>query len=116
MQTPERKRSLTQGLNEHREHDEVPCIALYCIGVMCSKPGGGTSQYLQVLFFLVRLGEWLDAEKQQNIKLKYLHSETYETTNSLKLSKPHRTLPARQQTADRHSERPAGEHSGAFSG
>jgi len=35
---------------------------------MCSKPGGGTSQYLQVLFFLVRLGEWLD-EEDRHIKL-----------------------------------------------
>lgn len=34
-------------------------MALYCIGVTCSKPGGGTSQYLQVRFFLVLLGEWL---------------------------------------------------------
>ena len=24
----------------------LPCMALYCIGVICSKPGGGTSQYL----------------------------------------------------------------------
>lgn len=24
----------------------TPCMALYCMGVMCSKPGGGTSQYL----------------------------------------------------------------------
>ena len=23
------------------------CIALYCIGVMCSNPGGGTSQYIE---------------------------------------------------------------------
>lgn len=37
----------------------LPCMALYCIGVMCSNPGGGTSQYLQVRFFLVLLGEWL---------------------------------------------------------
>lgn len=37
----------------------LPCMALYCIGVTCSKPGGGTSQYLQVRFFLVLLGEWL---------------------------------------------------------
>lgn len=47
---------------EAKRTRRVPCIALYCIGVMCSKPGGGTSQYLQVLFFLVRLGEWLHAE------------------------------------------------------
>ena len=33
---------------------------------MCSKPGGGTSQYLQVLFFLVLLGEWLKPEEWQN--------------------------------------------------
>lgn len=25
------------------------CIALYCNGVMCSKPGGGTSQYNEIL-------------------------------------------------------------------
>lgn len=30
----------------------LPCMALYCIGVMCSKPGGGISQYLYGFFFL----------------------------------------------------------------
>ena len=26
------------------------CMALYCIGVMCSNPGGGTSQYREAFF------------------------------------------------------------------
>ena len=29
----------------------LPCMALYCIGVTCSNPGGGTSQYLYGFFF-----------------------------------------------------------------
>lgn len=35
----------------------LPCMALYCIGVMCSKPGGGTSQYLRTFFFFSWRGE-----------------------------------------------------------
>lgn len=34
-------------------------MALYCIGVMCSKPGGGTSQYLRTFFFFSWRGERL---------------------------------------------------------
>lgn len=37
----------------------LPCMALYCIGVMCSKPGGGTSQYLRTFFFFSCRGERL---------------------------------------------------------
>lgn len=37
-------------------------MALYCMGVMCSKPGGGTSQYLHPLFFLLLFGEWLEGQ------------------------------------------------------
>lgn len=40
----------------------LPCMALYCSGVMCSKPGGGTSQYLHARFFLLLLGEWLEGQ------------------------------------------------------
>ena len=29
------------------------CMDLYCIGVICSKPGGGTSQYSEGLRLLV---------------------------------------------------------------
>lgn len=46
----------------------LPCMALYCMGVMCSKPGGGTSQYLQVRFFLVLLGEWLQEPRKDTAK------------------------------------------------
>lgn len=31
------------------------CIALYCNGVMCSNPGGGTSQYKEILRLRDRL-------------------------------------------------------------
>lgn len=34
-------------------------MALYCMGVMCSKPGGGTSQYLRTFFFFSWRGERL---------------------------------------------------------
>lgn len=37
-------------------------MALYCMGVMCSKPGGGTSQYLRIFFFFSCLGERLPKE------------------------------------------------------
>ena len=37
----------------------LPCMALYCMGVMCSKPGGGTSQYLRTFFFFSWRGERL---------------------------------------------------------
>lgn len=40
----------------------LPCMALYCSGVMCSKPGGGTSQYRHARFFLLLLGEWLEGQ------------------------------------------------------
>lgn len=37
-----------------------PCMALYCTGVTCSKPGGGTSQYFFTLaFFFSRCGDQL---------------------------------------------------------
>lgn len=41
------------------EGRNLPCMALYCIGVMCSKPGGGTSQYLRTFFFFSWRGERL---------------------------------------------------------
>lgn len=40
----------------------LPCMALYCRGVTCPKPGGGTSQYRHALFFLLLFGEWLEGQ------------------------------------------------------
>lgn len=51
MQTP----AQTGGRPASPQH--LPCMALYCIGVMCSKPGGGTSQYLRTFFFFSWRGE-----------------------------------------------------------
>lgn len=45
-------------------------MALYCMGVMCSKPGGGTSQYFFTFFFFSRCGERLLEEKTGEIKVK----------------------------------------------
>lgn len=46
-------------------------MALYCMGVMCSKPGGGTSQYFFTFFFFSRCGErLLEDEKTGEIKVK----------------------------------------------
>lgn len=53
MQTP----AQTGGRPASPQH--LPCMALYCIGVMCSKPGGGTSQYLRTFFFFSWRGERL---------------------------------------------------------
>lgn len=41
----------------HTPGGSLPCMALYCMGVMCSKPGGGTSQYLRTFFFFSWRGE-----------------------------------------------------------
>lgn len=39
-------------------------MALYCMGVMCSKPGGGTSQYFFTFFFFSRWGERLQVTRK----------------------------------------------------
>ncbi len=45
----------------------LPCMALYCIGVMCSNPGGGTSQYFfTLIFFFSRCGERLPMETERS--------------------------------------------------
>ncbi len=42
-------------------------MALYCMGVMCSNPGGGTSQYLfTLIFFFSRCGERLSMETERS--------------------------------------------------
>lgn len=46
-------------------------MALYCMGVMCSKPGGGTSQYFFTFFFFSRCGErLLEKERAGEITVK----------------------------------------------
>lgn len=47
------------GLGRGPGSGHTPCMALYCMGVMCSKPGGGTSQYLRIFFFFSWRGERL---------------------------------------------------------
>lgn len=65
-----------------------PCMALYCMGVMCSKPGGGTSQYFLTFFFFSRCGERLqDEDKTGKIKkkknnIKHLSLKKQYTRNS----------------------------------
>lgn len=44
------------------------CIALYCNGVMCSKPGGGTSQYNEGFLLL----EWLSNHSNNVIFLFFI--------------------------------------------
>lgn len=44
-------------------------MALYCMGVMCSKPGGGTSQYFFTFFFFSRCGERLLGGTEGKIKI-----------------------------------------------
>lgn len=60
-----------------------PCMALYCMGVMCSKPGGGTSQYFLTFFFFSRCGERLQDEdktgkinKEKKTILKISHQKS----------------------------------------
>lgn len=50
----------------------LPCMALYCMGVMCSNPGGGTSQYFfTLIFFFSRCGERLHREKEKPTMMAY---------------------------------------------
>lgn len=59
---------------------KIPCIALYCSGVICSNPDGGISQYLYGFLFLLgtgmraSLGDRLERKRQNSWKLK--HKET----------------------------------------
>lgn len=65
-------------------------MALYCIGVMCSKPGGGTSQYLRTFFFFSwrgeRLGKGEGKVGQGNLSLT---NRVYKTLPGAPPSPPH---------------------------
>lgn len=62
------------GCRRGEEERPSPCMALYCMGVMCSKPGGGTSQYFfTLIFFFSRCGERLRAEREKDAERQILN-------------------------------------------
>lgn len=66
----------------------LPCMALYCVGVMCSNPGGATSQYLYGFLLLLRLSlswERLKRIKKEKNTLKFT-SKTRKTKQKRKVN------------------------------